>query len=131
MKYICDTNFILRYLLADNPAMFDKAKKIFDQAKNGQIKLVIEQTVFTEVIFVLSSFYQVPKEKISQILLELLAYKGISSEKEALSLTLNYYSKLNMHVVDCLLLAKAKLTRTPVLSFDQRLNDCYEKEVKI
>jgi predicted nuclease of restriction endonuclease-like (RecB) superfamily len=39
--------------------------------------------------------------------------------------------KLNMHVVDCLLLAKAKLTQIPVLSFDQKLNNFYEKGVKI
>jgi len=123
MKYICDTNFILRYLLADNPEMFAKAKAIFDQAKTGQVTLIIEQTVFTEVIFVLSSFYGVPKDKITQILSDLLTYKGISSEKEVFSLALDYYSKYNMHVVDCLLLAKNKLTNIPVLTFDQKLND--------
>jgi predicted nucleic-acid-binding protein len=122
MKYICDTNFILRYLLADNHEMFAKAKVIFDQAKIGQVTLIIEQTVFTEVIFVLSSFYGVPKDKIAQILSDLLTYKGMSSEKEVFSLALDYYSKYNMHVVDCLLLAKNKLTNIPVLSFDQQLN---------
>ncbi|OJW71234.1 MAG: PIN domain-containing protein [Candidatus Amoebophilus sp. 36-38] len=119
MKSICDTNVILRYLLADNPEMFAKTKAIFDQAKIGRITLIIEQTVFTEVIFVLSSFYKVPKDKITQILSELLAYKGISGEKEVLSLALDYYSKHNMHVVDCLLLAKNKITDLPILSFDQ------------
>ncbi|MEL6539397.1 MAG: hypothetical protein AAFP93_01310 [Bacteroidota bacterium] len=54
MKYICDTNFILRYLLGDNPVMLDKAQVMFEQAKFGQITLIIEQAVFTEVIFVLS-----------------------------------------------------------------------------
>ena len=56
MKYICDTNFIIRYLLADNQEMFTKTKEIFDKAKIGQVTLIIEQTVFTEVVFVLSSF---------------------------------------------------------------------------
>ncbi|WP_425364526.1 hypothetical protein [Candidatus Tisiphia endosymbiont of Mystacides longicornis] len=40
--------------------MFSKTKEIFEQAKTGHITLIIEQTVFTEVIFVLSSFYKVP-----------------------------------------------------------------------
>ena len=37
MKSICDTNVILRYLLADNPEMFAKTKAIFDQDKIGRI----------------------------------------------------------------------------------------------
>jgi predicted nucleic acid-binding protein len=123
MKYICDTNFILRYLLGDNPAMLAKTKEIFEQAKSGQITLIIEQTVFTEVIFVLSSFYKVPKDKITQILAELLAYKGISGEKKVLSLALDYHCKHKLHIVDCLLIAKAKLTQTPILTFDQKLDE--------
>ncbi|MHB9147945.1 MAG: PIN domain-containing protein [Candidatus Amoebophilus sp.] len=123
MKYLCDTNFILRYLLADNSQMFSKAKEIFDQAKTGKVILIIEQAVFTEVIFVLSSFYKVPKDTITQILSDLLTYKGISSEKEVFILSLDYYSKYNMHVVDCLLLAKNKLASIPVLTFDEQLND--------
>jgi predicted nucleic-acid-binding protein len=123
MKYLCDTNFILRYLLADNPQMFAKAKEIFDQAKTGKVTLILEQAVFTEVISVLSSFYKVPKDTITQILSDLLTYKGISSEKGVFALALKYYSKYNMHIVDCLLLAKNKLTNTSVLTFDKQLND--------
>lgn len=122
MTYLCDTNFILRYLLGDNPAMLAKTREVFEQAKSGQIKLLIEQTVFTEVVFVLSSFYKVPKDKIVQILTALLAYKGLSGEKEVLALALAYYRKHQLHIVDCLLLAKAKLTQHPILTFDQKLD---------
>lgn len=122
MRYICDTNFILRYLLADDPEMFARSKKIFDEVNNGKSTIILEQSVFTEIIFVLSSFYKVPKSKIVQILLELLAYKGVkNSEKEILSLALNYYDKNNLHIVDCLLLAKTKTTGDPILTFDQKL----------
>lgn len=122
MKYICDTNFILRYLLADNPEMFSKAKEIFNEVHAGESTIILEQAVFTEVIFVLSSFYKVPKAKIAQILSELLAYKGIkSSEKGALSLALAYYNKFNLHIVDCLVLAKAKISGQSMLTFDRKL----------
>ncbi len=122
MKYVCDTNFILRYLLADHPEMFAKTKEIFNQINTGASAINLEQAVFTEVIFVLSSFYKVPKGKIVQILSELLAYKGVkSSEKEVLSLALAYYNKFNLHIVDCLLLAKAKISGQRILTFDQKL----------
>jgi len=128
MKYICDTNFIIRYLLADNQELFLKTKELFDKAKTGQATLIIEQAVFTEVVFVLSSFYKVPRNKISQTLSDLLAYKGIDSEKEVLLPELEYYQKQNMHIVDCLLLAKSKFSSCPILTFDQALNKHLEKE---
>jgi predicted nucleic acid-binding protein len=79
MKYICDTNFILRYLLADNSEMFDKAKAIFKEVNAGESTIILEQAVFTEVVFVLSSFYKVPKAEIVKILSDLLAYKRVKS----------------------------------------------------
>ena len=103
--------------------------QLFDRAKTGEVNLTIEQAVFTEVVFVLSSFYKVPRDKISQTLSELLAYKGIDSEKEVLLLALNYYQQLNMHIVDCLLLAKSNFCKCPILSFDQALNKNLEKDI--
>ena len=35
-KYIADTNFILRYLLADNEEGYKKTKIIFEQARIGK-----------------------------------------------------------------------------------------------
>jgi predicted nucleic-acid-binding protein len=120
-KYICDTNFILRYLLADEQEMFAKTKNVFEQAKSGKITLIIEQTVFTETIFVLSSFYKVPREEISSILKEMLTYKGVQTDKDTLMQALDYYLQHNIHIVDCILLARAKISGTPLLSFDQKL----------
>ena len=121
MQYIADTNFIIRYLIADNPEMFRATKELFDKAKVGSITIIIEQTVFTETVFVLSSFYKVPRDKISSTLSELLTYKGIKSDKEPLLVALDYYSKHNIHIVDSILLAKTNLFDQKLLSFDKSL----------
>ena len=121
MKYICDTNFILRYLLADNKEMFAKVKEIFDKAKTGDINLILEQTVFTVVVFVLSSFYKVPREKIVLILSELLTYKGVKCEKEILIAALDCYIKHNIHIVDAILIAKSRAAATAIMTFDEKL----------
>ena len=63
-KYIADTNFILRYLLADNKEDYKKTKIIFEKVRIGKCQIEIIQSVFAEVIFVLSSFYEVPKIEI-------------------------------------------------------------------
>ena len=82
-KYIADTNFILRYLLADNKEDYKKTKIIFEQARIGKCQIEIIQSVFAEVIFVLSSFYEVPKIEIVRILKSLLSYKGVMLKSEA------------------------------------------------
>ncbi len=122
MKYYCDTNFILRYLLADDEQSFVKTKDIFSKVQKGKASVIIEQTVFTEVIFVLSSFYKVPKEKISETLCEFLSYKKIICwNKKSLLLALEIYKKENLHIVDCILAAKSSINNIEVLSFDKKL----------
>ena len=62
---------------------------------------MIEQTVLTEVVFVLASYYKVPRPEIAHTLSELLTYKGISREnKQALLLALKIYHHHNLHIVD-------------------------------
>jgi predicted nucleic-acid-binding protein len=131
MKHIPDTNFILRYLLADNADMFAKTKEIFDKAKIGEISLIIEQTVFTEVVFVLSSFYKVPREKIALILSELLTYKGIKCEKEILIAALDCYTKHNIHIVDSILMAKSKATDTSLMTVDKTIKISTKPQIYI
>ena len=84
-KYIADTNFILRYLLADNKESYKQTKVIFEQARIGKCQIEIEQSVFAEVIFVLSSFYKVPRIEIVKILKSLLSYKGVKVELDIYS----------------------------------------------
>lgn len=88
-KYIADTNFILRYLLADNEEQYNKAKMLFEEARVGKNQIEIEQSVFVEVIFVLSSFYKVPKLEIVNLLKSLFTYKGIKTD-------FDYYSKASL-----------------------------------
>lgn len=132
MKYYCDTNFVIRYLIKDNEEVFIKTKEMFEKAKTGKIFLILEQAVFAEIVFVLSSFYKVHKTKIAEILSELLAYKGIACEdKDSLISALGIYAKENLHIVDCLLAAKSMDSGTEILSFDERLLNFRKKRTKV
>lgn len=132
MKYYCDTNFVIRYLLGDNPEIFQTAKEVFVQVQTGKAYLILEQTVFIEIIFVLSSFYKIPKDKIAEVLSELLTYKGIICEdKDSLLLALKLYSEYNLHIVDCLLIAKGEKYNLPLISFNQKLLDIHNDRKKL
>lgn len=121
-KKIVDTNLIVRYLVNDEPNLYKKARDFFDLVKLGKTKAILEQTVFTETIFVLAKVYEIPRDKISNTLTGLLEYKGIYNyEKEVLLESLIIYAKTNLHIVDCIIVAKAKLQSIEIVSFDQEL----------
>lgn len=78
IKKILDTSVIIRYLTQDNEEHYKIAKDFFELVKFGEVKAYLEQTVFTETVFVLSSkLYQVPRAEISLALRDLLTYRGI------------------------------------------------------
>ncbi|MEK6734547.1 MAG: PIN domain-containing protein [Pseudomonadota bacterium] len=121
-KKIIDTNLIIRYLVNDQPAHYKIARDFFDQVRLGKIKAILEQAVFTETVFVLSKVYEVPKEKIIEALTGLLEYKGVyNHEKEVLLEALSIYAQANLHIVDCIIIAKAQLQTIEIQSFDQEL----------
>ncbi|KIE05722.1 Uncharacterized protein NF27_DC00010, partial [Candidatus Jidaibacter acanthamoeba] len=92
-KYnIIDTNFILRYLLADNQEQYQIAKTFFQSVKSGKTRAYLEQAVIMEVIFVLSSYYKVPRDRIVNVLNNFLRYKGlVINEKEIIIKALEIY----------------------------------------
>lgn len=120
-KYIADTNFILRYLLADNQESYKQTKLIFEEARIGKSQIDIEQSVFTEVIFVLSSFYKVPRSEIVSILKSLLSYKGIKVDSDIYPIALDLYLENNIHIVDAIIAVKTLSRDSELLTFDKKL----------
>lgn len=126
IRYILDTKFILRHLLRDNDSQYIKTKEVFDKAMSGEVTLVLEGIVFTEVIFVLSSVYKVPRSEITGFMTFLITYKGIECELEILKLALIYYRDKNIHIVDAILLARSNIEETEVLTFDKKIQKILE-----
>lgn len=123
-QHIIDTNVIIRCLIKDDSKFFIQAKQFLDQVKSGKIKCHLEQAVFTEVVFVLSSYYEVPREKIADVLHNLLFYKGmIVKNKDVFLLSLDIYKNSKLHIVDSLLAANSQIHNLKLMSFDEELLD--------
>ncbi len=120
-KYIIDTNYILRYLLADNIKQYEESKTFFEGSHCKDIKLQLSREVFAEVIFVLRSFYEVPIKEIADTMKSLLTYKHIECDKILLMSALDIYVNHNIHIVDSILAAEAKEYKINVLTYDKKL----------
>ena len=77
--------------------------------------------VLFQVIFVLQSFYRVPKEQIVAGLTDFLKYKGITiKEKKIVQRALELWREGNVEIVDCYLVASLeKDARNILYSYDQ------------
>jgi predicted nucleic acid-binding protein len=67
-----DTNVFLRFLTRDDPAKFERCRRLFEQAVAGSITLRTSELVIAEIVWTLLSYYDLPKpvviEKVGQIL---------------------------------------------------------------
>jgi predicted nucleic-acid-binding protein len=115
---IVDANVILRYLLRDHKSHFIKSKKIIEQRE-----VFIPAEVLAEVVYVLEKIYEIPKNRISYALTELLAYPNIATADKAVSYeSLNIYKTENIDFVDALLVSYHRVNQHRIHSFDKKVN---------
>lgn len=116
---VLDANYILRFLLHDNEAMFKEAKAII-----GQQQCLVLNEVLAEVVYVLSGVYQMPKAVISQTLSQLISLDNLvmHESKSVLVEALSYYDSKNIDYIDCYLCALRE--KYSIKSFDKKLNKC-------
>jgi predicted nucleic acid-binding protein len=118
-----DTNTIIRYLVADNPALHEKAKDFFDRVKHGGNKAVILESVIAECMYVLTKIYKVPCDRAAGSLIDMLRYKGIvNADQRELIRALTLCTEEGLDIVDCILCAKAASAEDHLFTFDADLN---------
>lgn len=119
---LLDTNILVRYLLRDNPKLTRRAKEFFIQAKNGKIKLYLDEVVVAEVVWLFSSFYKIGKEEISSKLSRLIAQDWVVNlRKDTIIRALDLYSETSLDYIDCWVFAVSKSVKVNLETFDRKL----------
>jgi len=123
-----DTNYFLRFLLADVNKQHQKAKKLFEDAALGKVKLFTSTIVFFEIYWVLISFYEKDKKQLMKVLSDLLLMSFVKlAERDLLEQTLEIFAKSNLDLEDCFNLVYAKKKEARVFkTFDNKLKKKWE-----
>ena len=111
-----DTNIIVRYLTADDPAQAQKVRNLF-----GREPLFVARTVLLEVEWVLRGVYGMPAEQIIPALRALAGIPGVSVENAPLVAKAMDWAEAGMDFADALHLAAAGECEG-FLTFDKRLS---------
>ncbi len=121
MTVLLDTDVLIRFLTSDKTPKFQGVYALFESLEQGDLQVELKLIVLFQVVFVLKSFYSVPREDIATGMLRILEYKGIIVKKRRIvrrMLELWHDSKLD--IVDCYLIACLEGDRQNILySYDR------------
>ncbi|MBR3723093.1 MAG: PIN domain-containing protein [Selenomonadaceae bacterium] len=115
VKVMLDTNMILRYLLNDNPIMYEKSKQLL---KMDSVWVTLE--VIAEVVYVLRKVYAMERPILSDKIREFVGLVECG-ESDVLKLAIDTYAEKNLDFVDCVLYAYNKKDGFKIATFDKKL----------
>lgn len=119
-----DTNYFLRFILADVLDQHQKTKILFQNAAKGKINLFTSTIVVFEICWVLISNYNRDKDQVTKVLNNLLKMSFIDFENHSLlKQSLSIYRNTPLSLIDAfnLLYSKSK-GATDFKTFDQKLS---------
>lgn len=120
---IPDTNVILRYLLADNEALYVRTKPFFHSLMAGRRKAIFLTEVLLEAFYVLTKVYQIPQHEAAVALKELLSYRGVINRDKSILIEgfEMFLNSSGLSLLDCLICVKSIKSKSQLLTFDEKL----------
>jgi predicted nucleic acid-binding protein len=123
-----DTNYFIRCLRDDIPEQTAVAESLLFDVASGVEEAFTSVIVLFEIYWVLSSFYQYDKTKISQTLNLILSMDFIElPERVRLDAALKMFGQTNLDLEDCYNLVYAREQKsTDFATFDKKLLRHYQ-----
>ncbi|MEZ5453727.1 MAG: PIN domain-containing protein [Thiothrix sp.] len=117
---LIDTNVILRYLLADNETLYERACAIIEPLKQGDADATVTEGVLIECVYVLLKVYNIPRPLIAGKLTDVLSYPGLYQPHYGHYLhALDIFAVHNVDIVDALLFTRSQDEGCEIQSFDK------------
>jgi predicted nucleic-acid-binding protein len=114
-----DTNILIRHLTADTPDLAARATRFLQDAD----ELLLPDLILAEVVYVLESFYEVPRDRVAEIARTILAFDAITViDRDLVLRAVELYEVERLDFADAYLVASAEVTGIgAVASFDRTI----------
>lgn len=100
MKFV-DANIFIRYLTNDVPEKADACEELFKRAIEKRETLFTTDLVIAEIVWVLESFYELPKKEVQDKVEKILNTPHlVCPHKELILNALTIYSEKNIDYID-------------------------------
>jgi predicted nucleic acid-binding protein len=120
MSAFLDTNVIVRHLTGDPPEMARKAAAFLAAAD----ELLLADLIVAETVYVLESFYEVPRERVAELVRAVLAFPPVKVIDNRLLLrAVEIYEINRLDFAEAYLVAAAEVSGVGVVaSFDKSVS---------
>ena len=120
MTAFIDTNVLIRHLTGDPP---DQARAATEFLSDSD-ELLLTDLVVAEVVYVLESFYQLPREEVAELVRAIVAFPSIQVVDSALLLrSLEVYEVDRLDFAESYLVAQAERSGVATIaSFDKSID---------
>lgn len=138
-KFIADANIGLRILVGDKDIaaaetseqaerirqIVERSHRIARMVDEGKASILFQDAVVVEMVYVLSKYYELPREEISEKILLLLEAENVESSL-LIRETLRLFSTVNLDLIDIKLGLLSKELNIPILTWDKGFSklDC-------
>jgi predicted nucleic acid-binding protein len=115
-----DTNILIRHLTGDPPGQAARATRFLTTAD----ELLLADLVVAEVVYVLESFYEVPRARVAELVRAVIAFPAVVVLDPALLLrALEVYETDRLDFADAYLVAQAERSGVGIVaSFDKAID---------
>jgi predicted nucleic acid-binding protein len=115
-----DPNVLVRHLTGDPPEQAARATRLLSRAE----VLLLTDLVVAEVVYVLESFYEVPRPRVAELVRAIVAFPAIGVADGSLLLrALEVYEVYRLDFADAYLVAQAETSGVgAVVSFDKAID---------
>lgn len=117
---LLDTNVIIRFLLKDHPTQSPASKTLLE---NSPENLVLTDVGLAEIIWLLTSFYKLPKQEVVEKIYNLLKVSSLIVNKPLIIRTLYFYGNFSLDFIDAYFAAYCEQQKLEgIYSFDKGLD---------
>lgn len=119
-KVLLDTNTLLSFFTDRNERQRNDIARLFQEALNGEVEIILHHHVLSEMIFTLLNVYQEKPERASEVLLDTIEHPGVALESEIRwPAVVQMWPSSFRDFDDAILAAVAKERACPVFTFDK------------
>jgi len=123
MVYFLDTNIFLRFLTADDARKAAACRRLIKRGIEGEVELATHPLILAEVVWVLESFYELPRREIAQMLDLIMNTPNLTvADAGPFSQAIEMYSGSNLDLADCFAAALAAVRDAVIVSYDRDLD---------
>lgn len=126
MSAFVDTNILVRHLTGEPPDMAARATAYLD----SESELLVTDLVAAETVYVLESFYEVPRQQVAEAVRSLIAFESVVCVDPALLVrAAEVYESDRVDFAEAYLVACAESTGVgTIASFDRSLDRVHSIE---